>query len=283
MKRDLPFFSHDNNARNHPKMRALIAQFGWAGYGQFWALNEMISQACEARLDLSKKINRAATAGELRMSPDQFDAFLAFLSDPEYDLVNLQDGILTTDRTQEDYELVRKSRERDRSRKVPPKGIPAENGEIATENADFHMEKYTEQSRAEQIERAAAARAENRDVEIDPDAFASWLRADRRVTTARNPGGMFQKLSVAPDILAEYRALIANPPPPPEPKRSPPPDTCPHCKAKILVPTPGPGEARTAICHDCRASWTYDEDWNTWTEDTEQLVPVPFGLHASTA
>ena len=32
MKNDLPYFSHDNDARNNPKMKALRARFGWTGY-----------------------------------------------------------------------------------------------------------------------------------------------------------------------------------------------------------------------------------------------------------
>ena len=40
MKDNLPYFSHDNNARRHPKMKALIAEFGYEGYGRFWALND---------------------------------------------------------------------------------------------------------------------------------------------------------------------------------------------------------------------------------------------------
>ena len=43
MKDDLPYFSHDNDSRNHPKMKALRARYVWTGYGQFWALNEMIA------------------------------------------------------------------------------------------------------------------------------------------------------------------------------------------------------------------------------------------------
>jgi hypothetical protein len=113
MKDDLPYFSHDNDARNHPKMEALRARFGWQGYGQFWALNEMIAAAPGARLDISRKLNLEATAGKLGMTTDSFHAFLAFLADPEYDLVNLDEaGILTTDRTQEDYKRIEAGRQK---------------------------------------------------------------------------------------------------------------------------------------------------------------------------
>jgi hypothetical protein len=113
MKDDLPYFSHDNDARNHPKMEALRARFGWQGYGQFWALNEMIAAAPGARLDLSRKLNRESAAGKLGMTSESFYTFLDFLKDPEYDLVNLDEaGILTTDRTQEDYKRLEAGRAR---------------------------------------------------------------------------------------------------------------------------------------------------------------------------
>ena len=43
MRDDLPYFSHDNNAQDHPKMQALIAEYGFEGYGRFWALHERIA------------------------------------------------------------------------------------------------------------------------------------------------------------------------------------------------------------------------------------------------
>ena len=38
------FFSHDFNARNNYKLLELRAEFGWEGYGVFWALCEIISE-----------------------------------------------------------------------------------------------------------------------------------------------------------------------------------------------------------------------------------------------
>lgn len=119
MKDDLPYFSHDNDARNHAKMKALRARFGWTGYGQFWALNEMIAGSPSARLDLSRKVVKAATACELAMTPDALDQFLEYLADPEEcGLVHMAAGVLTTDRTQEDYAAVASKREKVRERKA---------------------------------------------------------------------------------------------------------------------------------------------------------------------
>lgn len=112
MKDNLPWFKHDNNARNNPKMKALVSQFGAAGYGHFWMLNELISQATNARLDLTKRINRGAVAQDLGMPLPEFEAFLAWISDPEIDLVIFQDGFLMTEKTQKSYDQVEKARAR---------------------------------------------------------------------------------------------------------------------------------------------------------------------------
>lgn len=115
MKNNLPRFSHDNDAWAHPKLGALRARYGWEGYGRFWALNEMIAAAEECRLDLSRPLIRSSTASRLGLSLDEFEAFLAFLSDPDQcGLVNMLDGVLSTDRTQEDYARVKANREKAR-------------------------------------------------------------------------------------------------------------------------------------------------------------------------
>jgi len=97
MKNDLPYFSHNNNARRHPKMKALIAEFGFEGYGRFWALCERIAEDSDAYLDISKKVNKLDLAGELGLDGNGLDTFLSFLADPEIDLINLEDNIITID------------------------------------------------------------------------------------------------------------------------------------------------------------------------------------------
>ncbi|MDR1306029.1 MAG: DUF4373 domain-containing protein [Treponema sp.] len=114
MKDDLPWFSHDNDARNHPKMKALITQYGAAGYGWFWMLNEVIAESPGAALDISRRVNRLALARELGMTGEKLDEFIAFLSDPDIDLITLSGGILTTDRIRENHDRVAKKRQTDR-------------------------------------------------------------------------------------------------------------------------------------------------------------------------
>ncbi|MDR2150109.1 MAG: DUF4373 domain-containing protein [Spirochaetaceae bacterium] len=117
MKNNLSFFGHDTDALSHPKMQALVAEYGMTGYGRFWALNEAIGQSEEARLNISRKVNKLNLANRLCMRPAELDSFLGFLSDPEIDLINYAEGIITTDRTTENYRMVKEKREADRERK----------------------------------------------------------------------------------------------------------------------------------------------------------------------
>jgi hypothetical protein len=137
MKDDLPYFSHDNDSRNHPKMKALRARYGWTGYGQFWALNEMIAGSSFARLDLGRKVVRSATACELGMTTDALDDLLSFLSDPdECGLIHYENGVVTTDRTHENFDLIDKERTRKRGSGL----ISAENRHNSAEKVDNSAE-----------------------------------------------------------------------------------------------------------------------------------------------
>jgi hypothetical protein len=142
IKEELPYFSHDNNALSHPKMQALLAEYGFDGYGRFWALNEKIAQADEARMDISRKINRLALAQYLSMKVEEMDKFLAFLSDPEVDLINFSEGIITTDRTQENYEYLKTWRDKNRKKYEHKKSKPdmnsGKNDDDSDENSDEH-------------------------------------------------------------------------------------------------------------------------------------------------
>jgi len=116
MKEDLPYFSHDNNASQHPKMKALIAEYGFEGYGRFWVLNEKIAQTAEAYIDISRKIYKLDLAKDLGFNSAELDKFLKFLSDPEIDLINIVDNKISTDRINELHKKIiekRKSRRKD--------------------------------------------------------------------------------------------------------------------------------------------------------------------------
>jgi hypothetical protein len=99
LKNSLDWFTHDTGAHEHPKMIALLAQYGAAGYGNFWMLCEIIGASENSEININKKINRLALAGKLRMNSDELTEFIEFLADPEIRLINCSDGIITTDRT----------------------------------------------------------------------------------------------------------------------------------------------------------------------------------------
>lgn len=51
---DVYYFSHDSNARNDEKILMLRADFGWAGYGLYWALIEMMFETKDTCLHHDK-------------------------------------------------------------------------------------------------------------------------------------------------------------------------------------------------------------------------------------
>lgn len=73
------YFSHDYNARNDRKLIKVRMQFGWEGYGLFWAVVEVLREQCDYRIDVSD-IN--GLAFEFKHDEKEFNDFIAFcLSD----------------------------------------------------------------------------------------------------------------------------------------------------------------------------------------------------------
>jgi len=68
-------------------------------------------------------------AGELGLDGSGLDTFLSFLADPEIDLINLEDNIITIDRISELFEQTSKGREEARLRKAGKKGKNKSSGE----------------------------------------------------------------------------------------------------------------------------------------------------------
>ena len=52
--KDAYYFSHDCNARSDEKILMLRYEYGWYGYGLYWALIEMMFEDSNARLSLSR-------------------------------------------------------------------------------------------------------------------------------------------------------------------------------------------------------------------------------------
>lgn len=161
MKDNLEYFTHDADAFDHPKHQALIAVYGFEGYGRFWILNEFIGKAARCMLDISKKRNKATIANKLHMSLSEFDEFIEFLADDEEcGLIKIQDGIVWTERTQEDLERVMHTRKRqadyrsktngDSNGSVPER-FQNESKTLRNESESLHNKNHrAEQSRQEQ-------------------------------------------------------------------------------------------------------------------------------------
>jgi len=50
MSKDAYYFSHDTNASNDPKIKALIKAYGIEGYGRFWIIIETMAEQSDYRL-----------------------------------------------------------------------------------------------------------------------------------------------------------------------------------------------------------------------------------------
>lgn len=149
MKNNLPYFTHDNDAGAHWKLKALKTRFGWEGCGRFWRLAEMIARAEDCRLNISKPQIRADCASELSLSVDALNEFIVFLADSEEcDLVLFEDGFLTTDRAQEDLGRAMKTRRADRER--AKRQTRAETGQFRQEKDRIQPGPAAEQSRVEE-------------------------------------------------------------------------------------------------------------------------------------
>jgi hypothetical protein len=116
MKSNISFYSHDVDSHNHWKFKTLRRKYDWAGEGKFWALNNMIAKSPNCLLDISSTNKKKAVAAELEFTLPKFEEFINFLAD-DCELINVKDGVLSSDRTQEDLKRVNRKREGDRDHK----------------------------------------------------------------------------------------------------------------------------------------------------------------------
>jgi len=157
----------------------------------------MIAGAEDCRLDLSRPVIRASFASDLGLSDSDFADFVAFLADQEQcGLIHYEGGVVTTDRTQEDYVRVAKKRQDDRIRaRTQNRG---ENGQFASENGDFATGSTAEQIRAEQS---------REDIDDDeapspgPESAGPSLAACLRRSAPRG-------LTLSDQLLAELRGRL---------------------------------------------------------------------------
>lgn len=126
MKNNITYFTHDTHSYEHPKFKMLRVEYWWEWYWKFWTLNEMIWQAEDCLLDLSKKFNKFSIASDLDFSVEQFEWFIDFLINECNLLTETEDWKITTERIQEVLEWVMKTRKKAYERykkkdKKPPK------------------------------------------------------------------------------------------------------------------------------------------------------------------
>ena len=115
MKYDLPYFSHYSTTHNEPRIQALLAEYGLEGYARYWILCKIIASSPNVKLDIASRIIKLTVARALGLSTENFDSFIEFLNAPDIKLIRLENGSITTDQLQEDYQRVSKKRERDRN------------------------------------------------------------------------------------------------------------------------------------------------------------------------
>ena len=151
MKKDLPWFRHDNSTHGEPVMKVLISEYGREGYGNYWILCEKIASSQDALLDISSRVIKLTVAQDLGMDAECFDKFIGFLSAPDINLINVADGIITTSLIQECYGKVYKKRQYDKLRygstdpaQTPPMDSgfpPMENQNSSVENIQSRVDK----------------------------------------------------------------------------------------------------------------------------------------------
>jgi hypothetical protein len=73
--KDACYFTHDDNARHDPKIKALIKKYNIEGYGRFWVIIEIMRSTKGHKL-IDKPYVLEALAEELKCSLDEIKKFL---------------------------------------------------------------------------------------------------------------------------------------------------------------------------------------------------------------
>lgn len=87
--KDSYYFKHDSNARNDPKMKALINKYGMEGYGRFWVIIEHLREASNYKLS-DKSYIWSALAEEMHCKIEQVQEFVNFCA--EIELIEREDS-----------------------------------------------------------------------------------------------------------------------------------------------------------------------------------------------
>lgn len=75
MLADARYFTHDDNARHDPKIRALIKKYGMEGYGRFWVIVENMREAKGYKLNLKSYV-LDALAEQMQCKAEEVQQFI---------------------------------------------------------------------------------------------------------------------------------------------------------------------------------------------------------------
>lgn len=87
----------------------LRVKYDWGGEGKFWALNNIIANSNECKLDISRKFIVADILELFQMNREDFEEFVNYLVE-DCELLERDGDIITTEIVQENYGTIKKSR-----------------------------------------------------------------------------------------------------------------------------------------------------------------------------
>ena len=92
MATDTRYFTHDQNARHDPKIKALIKKYGIAGYGRYWIIIETMRENAGYKIN-QKKYVLEAFAEQMQCTASEVKAFLKDCVE-EFELFTQQDDFI---------------------------------------------------------------------------------------------------------------------------------------------------------------------------------------------
>lgn len=75
MAKDARYFTHDSNARNDPKIQAMIKKYKITGYAWFWIIIEMLRESSGYKLD-NEEYNWDALAEQMQCDAKEVKSFI---------------------------------------------------------------------------------------------------------------------------------------------------------------------------------------------------------------
>jgi len=140
------YFSHDMNARNDPKIKAMMGQYGRRGYGWFWMFIETLAEQSDYMLPC-KKWAYASVASDFDCSIEEAQAFISDLVS-EYELL-VTDGVHVWSESLMRRMVQREAKQQMRKDRASKAGrVSADQRELNTENnvSDYSSQEENDSS-----------------------------------------------------------------------------------------------------------------------------------------